>query len=103
MHRLADWASHGKAPVVADSPTRSFIQPRVRKDGTLASVVFVNTTIGLVPSVRLRLRGIPAEVKSASWVAFDEKEVAVPVLRRGDEAVVTLPAVTAWNGGYLLL
>ena len=102
MHRLADWASHGKAPVVADSPARSFVQPRVRKDGSLASVVFVNTTIGLLPSVRLRLRGVPADVKSASWAAFDEKEVLVPVLRRGDEAVVTLPAVSAWNGGYLL-
>lgn len=102
MHRLADWASHGKSPVVADSPSRSFIQPRVRKDGTLASVVFVNTTIGTANSVRLRLRGVPADVKETIWSAFDEEDAMVPVVWRGDEAVVALPAVSAWNGGYLL-
>ena len=103
MHRLADWASHGKSPVVAETPTRSFLQPRVRKDGSLCSVVLVNTTIGETSPVRLRLRGIAADVKEAVWAAFDSKDVLLPVVREGGEAVVTIPSVSAWNGGYLML
>ena len=103
MHRLADWASHGKSPVVADTPSRSFLQPRVRKDGSLASVMFVNTTIGDISPVRLRLRGVAAGVKEAVWAAFDSKDAVIPVVREGGEAVVTIPPVSAWNGGYLML
>ena len=103
MHRLADWASHGKAPVVADSPSRSFVQPRVRGDGTLASVVFVNATIGETTPIRLRLRGVGAAVKDAIWSALDMEDVKVPVVRNGEDAYVTIPIVASWNGGYLLL
>ena len=103
MHRLADWASHGKSSVVAETPSRSFLQPRVRKDGSLCSVVFVNTTIGETAPVRLRLRGVAAGVKKAVWAAFDSKDVVIPVVREGGEAVVTIPSVSAWNGGYLML
>ena len=103
MHRLADWASHGKSPVVADSPSRSFVQPRVRGDGTLASVVFVNATIGETAPIRLRLRGVSAAVKEATWSALDMEDVKLPVVRHGNEASVTLPRMSAWSGGYLLL
>ena len=101
MHRLADWASHGKSPVVAETPTRSFMQPRVRSDGSLASVVIVNTTIDRTTPVRLRLRGVPAGAARATWSAFDEKDVSVPVARDGQDAVVVVPPIAAWNGGYL--
>lgn len=102
MHRLADWASHGKSPVVAETPTRSFVQPRVRKDGSLVSVVFVNTTIDKTTPVRLRLRGVPAEITKATWSAFDEKDVQVLISREGSDAVAVIPPVAAWNGGYLV-
>ena len=102
MHRLADWASHGKSPVVADSPSRSFIQPRVREDGTLSSVVFVNTSIGVARNVRLRLRGVPQHVNEAVWSALDSQDVKVPVVRKDGEDVVVIPRVDGWNGGYML-
>ena len=102
MHRLADWASHGKSPVVAETPTRSFVQPRVRDGGSLASVVFVNTTIDRTTPVKFRLRGVPSGVAQATWSAFDEKDVCVPVAREGVDAVVVIPPVAAWNGGYLI-
>ena len=102
MHRLADWASHGRSPVVAETPSRSFLQPRVRKDGSLCSVVFVNTTIGDTSPVRLRLRGVAGNVKEAVWAAFDAPDVVIPVVREGAEAVVTVPSVSGWNGGYLM-
>ena len=101
MHRLADWASHGKSLVVAETPTRSFMQPRVRPDGSLTSVVLVNATIDRTPPARLRLRGVPAGISRATWSAFDEKDVSVPVIRDGKDAVVVIPSIAAWNGGYL--
>ena len=74
----------------------------MRKDGSLCSVVFVNTTIGDTAPVRLRLRGVVEGVKEAVWAAFDSKESLIPVVREGGEAVVTIPSVSAWNGGYLV-
>ena len=101
LHRLADWASHGKSPLLLETPTRSFVQPRVRKDGTLASVVFVNTSIGRTPSVRMRLRGVPANATKAVWSMFDAEDVVLDVTREGADTLVTLPPVPAWTGGYL--
>jgi len=101
LHRLADWASHGKSPVLLETPTRSFVQPRVRKDGTLASVMFVNASIGRTPPVRMRLRGVPADAAKAVWSALDAEDVLLEIVRDGNDAVVTLPSVPAWTGGYV--
>ena len=101
LHRLCDWASHGKSPVLLETPTRSFVQPRVRRDGTLAAVVFVNTSIGETWPVRLRLRGVPAGAKSAVWSALGADDIPLEVVRDGADALVTLPKVPAWNGGYV--
>ena len=102
MHRLADWASHGRSPVVMESPTRSFVQPRVRRDSTLASVVFVNASIGELRRVRFRMRGVPTAFGAAIWSALDENDVRLPVVRDGNDAIVEIPSVGGWNGGYLL-
>ena len=99
LHRLADWASHGKAPVLVETPMRSFVQPRVRADGTLASVVFVNTSVGATPPVRLRLRGVAAQ--KAVWSSLDAADVVLDVVHDGADALVTLPSVPAWSGGYV--
>ncbi len=101
MHRLADWASHGKSPVLIETPTRSFVQPRVRKDGTLASIVFVNATIDVTVPVKLRLRGVPPSATEAVWSALDAQDVAIQIARDGSDALVELPPVPAWTGGYL--
>ena len=101
LHRLCDWASHGKSPVLLETPTRSFVQPRVRKNGSLASVVFVNTSIGRTPPVRMRLRGVPANVTKAVWSALDAEDISLEVVRDGADAIVVVPPVPAWTGGYV--
>lgn len=100
LHRLADWASHGKSPVLLETPTRSFVQPRVRADGTLASVVFVNASIGQTRPIRMRLRGVAS--RKAVWSALDAADVVLDVVRDGADAIVVLPSVSAWTGGYLV-
>ena len=101
LHRLCDWASHGKSPVLLETPTMSFVQPRVRKDGTLASVMFVNTSIGRTRPVQMRLRGVPKSAAKAVWSALDAEDVSLGIVREGNDAVVTLPSVPAWTGGYV--
>ena len=101
MHRLADWASHVKSPVLLETPTRSFVQPRVRRDGALASVVFVNATIDATTPVRLRLRGVSASATESVWSALDARDVAIRIAMDGSDAIVELPPVPAWTGGYL--
>ena len=101
LHRLCDWASHGKSPVVLETPTRSFVQPRVRKDGSLASVVFIHTGIGFTTPVKLRLRGVPAKAKKAVWSMLNERDATIDLVRDDTDVLVTLPPVPAWNGGYL--
>ena len=94
------WASHGKAPVLVETPTRSFVQPRVRADGTLASVVFVNASVGATSPVRLRLRGVAA--RKAVWSSLDAADVVLDVVHEGSDSFVTLPSIPAWSGGYVL-
>lgn len=101
MHRLADWASHGKSPVLIETPTRSFVQPCVHTDGTLASIVFVNATIDATVPVKLRLRGVPPSATEAVWSALDAQDVAIQIARDGSDALVELSPVPAWTGGYL--
>ena len=101
LHRLADWASHGRAPVMVETPTRTFVQPRVRAAGGLASVVLVNASIGATAPVRLRLRGVPASATHATWSVLDEDDISLVMVREDLDAVVTLPPIPAWTGGYL--
>ena len=103
LHRVADWASRGKAPAVLETPTRSFVQPRTRADGSTASVVFVNASVGTVRSARLRLRGVPADRRHATWQTFDAPAVRLDIEREGGDAIVVLPPVEGWNAGCLLL
>lgn len=100
LHRLADWASHGRCPVLLETPVRSFVQPQVRTDGSLASVAFVNASIGRSAPVKMRLRGVKGAT-AAIWSSFDSPDVKLPVKYDDGDALVTLPAIEGWTGGYL--
>jgi hypothetical protein len=70
-----DARSGGKAPVVVETPSVGLVIPWVAQDGTLRSVAFVNTRIDVQKPLRIRLRGVPPHVKSATWRAFHEKPI----------------------------
>jgi hypothetical protein len=69
----------------------------------LSSVAFVNTRIDVQKPLRIRLRGVPPHVKSATWRAFHEKSITVPVERQGNDAIAEIPNLSAWNCGWLAL
>lgn len=102
LHGTADWAAHGTAPVVLDTPARAFVQPCVRKDGSLASVTVVNASIGNSAPIKMRLRGISPDVASVVWSQLDSPDEELMISREGGDAVVTIPSMQGWTGGYLL-
>ena len=101
LRRRMDERSGGKLPVMVETPSVGLVVPWVMPDGALRSVAFVNARIDVQKSLRIRLRGVPADVKSATWRAFHEKPLSVPVKRQGTDVVATLPSLSAWNCGWL--
>ncbi len=101
LRRKMDARSGGKMPVVVETPSIGLVVPRVAEDGTLRSVALVNARIDEQKPVVLRLRGVPPGAK-ATWWAFHGKPVMLPLGRLpGGDASVTIPAITAWNCGWL--
>jgi len=101
LRRAMDLRAGGKMPVVVDTPTVGLVVPRVSPEGTLRSVALVNARIDSQKPVALRLRGVPPGAK-ATWWALRTTPVALPVVRLSDgEASVTVPALSAWNCGWL--
>ena len=101
LRRRFDERARGKTPVVVESPTVGLVMPRVTADGALRSVAFVNARIDAQKPVRVRLRGVMKGTKSAVWRAFRETPVSLSLERDGADAVVTIPALSAWNCGWL--
>lgn len=103
LRRKMDARAGGKLPVVVEDPSIGLVTPRVLPDGTLRSVMVMNCRIDWQKPVKLRLRGVLPSVSTAIWHAFHEKPVELPVMREGSDAFVTIPALSAWNAGWVRL
>ncbi len=101
LRRKMDARAGGRLPVVVETPTVGLVVPWAAADGTLRSVAFVNARIDVQEPARIRLRGVPAGVRAGEWQAFHESPVAVPFERDGADALATIPAIAAWNCGWL--
>ena len=88
------------APAVLESPFVGLMIPRVTEKGELRTVALLNTRIDVQGPVTVRLRGVP-QGTAAVWRALRQAPLALPVVRDGDVARVTVPEVGAWNAGYL--
>ena len=99
---LADAACGGRFPVLFEDPAIAVVLPRVFANGSFASAVIVNTRIEEQAPVRLRLRNFASD--AALWFPlWSGSPARLPVVRetKTGDALVTLPAVGAWSGGFL--
>ena len=101
FYARCDQASGGRLPVLFDEAVMAFAMPRVRGDRTLVTLALVNASIDRQEPVTVRLRGVPATVKTAVWHQPEAEPVAIAFERRGGEAHVRLPRIGAWECGYL--
>ena len=88
-------------PVVFESAVRAFVMPRVREDWTLATLAIVNASIDRQDPVVARLRGVPADAKTAVWHQPEADDVEIVLARDGADVRVRLPRIGAWSCGYL--
>ena len=102
FYAQCDNASGNRLPVLFEQAVMAFVMPRVKADGTLVSVAIVNASIDRQDPVVIRLRGVPANVKTAVWHQPEAEPVEIGLARCGGDANLRLPRIGAWECGYLL-
>ena len=90
-------------PAVLESPFVGLMLPYVgENDGALRSVALLNTRIDMQGPIVLRLRNLAPGAK-AVWHELRRPSMPIEIERTGDISRVTIPAIGAWNGGYLAI
>lgn len=96
----ADARAGGDAPAGLESPFVGLMTPHVTAAGNLRTVALLNVRIEPQGPVVLRLRGVPAGA-ALTWRELRRPPVVLSETREGDVVRVTVPAVGAWNGGFV--
>lgn len=103
LYARTDESAGGRLAVLPLEPVQGWLLPRTLSDGTLRSVVFVNTTIDRSEPFALRLRGVSPGMRKATWRVLGGSTEELEIRRDGKGATVSIPAVGPWNGGWLAL
>ena len=91
----------GGLQAVVKSPFMGLMQIHADENDNLRSVALQNIRISDQGPVRLLLRKLPPSCKTMVWNEMCRKPLALELENVGGETFVTIPAVGAWNGGYL--
>ena len=102
FYAQCDNAAGNRLPVLFEEAVMAFAMPRVKEDGTLVSVAFVNASIDRQDPVAVRLRGVPTNVQVAVWHQPEAEPVEIGLVRCGGDVRVRLPRIGAWECGYLI-
>ena len=101
LRRSMDKRAGGALPVLVESPSIGVVVPRVAQDGTLRSVAMLNARIDVQSPLALRLRKMPQGAATAVWHEMRGESRTLPVACDGGDALVEVPALSAWNWGWL--
>ena len=102
FYAQCDNAAGNRLPVLFEEAVMAFVMPRVKEDGTLVSVAFVNASIDRQDPVAVRLRGVQTNVQVAVWHQPEAEPVEIGLVRCGGDVRVRLPRIGAWECGYLI-
>ena len=86
---------------VLESPFVGLLVPHVTADGQLKTVALLNVRIDAQGPVSLRLRGISADARHATWHELRRSSLELPLCFKDGCYHVVIPEISAWNGGYL--
>ena len=96
-----DAAAPDRMCVRIDKTCRVAAFPRIASDGRTLAVTFINGSVGREAGVRVRIRR-PAAGKLVWLHPTDRPTEIQSVPGKGDEILVTLPAMPGWDVGTLL-
>ena len=91
----------GGMVAILESPFVGLLAPHVTVDGQLKTVALLNVRIDAQGPVSLRLRGISADARRATWHELRRPPLELPLCFEDGCCHVVIPEVSAWNGGYL--
>lgn len=101
----ADYISDSALTAMLETPIKAALMPREDKEGRLTSVSVVNVTVGESGTMLLRLRR-PALAEGQTSVTFCAQTAApqaLPLLRDGEDFLVTMPSLPAWSVGTVFI
>ena len=91
-----------KYPAKCVSPFIGLVIPRVSNEGTIRTLGLINCRIDSQEAIRFSLPGLPADIKTATWREMRKAAVTLTIGRDSDgEAYVEVPAIGAWNAGFI--
>ena len=91
-----------KYPAKCVSPFIGLVIPRASNDGTIRTLGLINCRIDSQEAIRFSLPGLPADIKTATWREMRKGAVTLTIGRDSDgEAYVEVPAIGAWNAGFI--
>ena len=101
----ADYISDRALTAVLDTPAKVQLLPRENAEGKLTSVSAVNLTVGASGTLLLRMRN-PVLREGQTTVLFcsmTDTPVHLPLLRDGEDWLVTLPSIDAFSIGTVFV
>lgn len=99
MLAAADWVSHGRLPVIVDTPAQVAVAVRLRRDGRPRGIMLLNLSIDNSPPLSLRVRGTIGE--TAVWIRPERCDRQLTGVRHGVEMRLQVPPLAPWSLGYL--
>ena len=95
---VADWLAGGRLPVLIEPMVRIAPLVRCSPDGQRIALVLLNMALEPSGPVTLRLRAHPQQVSLVSA----EGAKPLPARHEGNETVIELPSIPAWQTAVLL-
>jgi len=95
-----DWVSDDKMYCKFESMVHATAVPRCNEDGTLRSVVYVNSCISDQENIVIRLRHCPADAKFI-WKSAGNKDLKLKAVKDGEDFLVTIPFAKAWDAAWI--
>ncbi|MBR5871703.1 MAG: hypothetical protein IKZ09_11775 [Clostridia bacterium] len=101
----ADYISDRALTAILDTPAKVQLLPRENAEGYLTSVSAVNLTVGDSGALQLRLRraALAKGQNTVLYCSMNEPPVRLPLIRDGEDWLVTLPSIAAWSIGTVFV
>lgn len=93
----------GGLPACVCSPFAGLMQIHVDADGRFRTLALMNARIAPQGPVRVRLSQLPECAKALVWHEMGCEPLRIPLERTDGKAFATIPRISAWNAGYLIL